>query len=119
MESARAKIEDSEKAAPHRETGLAIGKAIEAFTVELGARLVLPPSPPGSWYAIQTRKLASMGVTVDDCRSIAKQAGSQWKGKIKVESLINQGAVLLDDAKHGEAGPDNNFPMNLGDLDDL
>lgn len=107
-ESVREKLRLMEAPPPLKEAaGLGFAAAEAAFRAELGVRLVVPPNPPGSWYAIQSRAIKMLGVTAEDCATIAATAALKWTGRIKIESLVRQGAVLLSEAKDGPVASAN------------
>lgn len=84
-----------------KSTGLPVRTAIEAFREVLGPRLVLPPNPDATWWAIQSRALTSGGFTREHCLGIARVAGRKWQGLIKIESLLRQATVLLAEEVEG------------------
>lgn len=104
------------------ECSLTLTAAIDAFRIALAKRLVMPPNPPPSWYAIQQKKLNNLGLTRESAFEVAKKASEQWNGPVKVESLINQAAALLADTSDFST-PAQSMAPNLvdgtGDLDEL
>jgi hypothetical protein len=93
------------EAPPPKPSGVSCSTAIDAFRSVLGPRLVVPPNPGAVYWVTMTRKLQALGVTREQCVQIATVAAEEWQGKIKAESLVNQGAVLLatgvDDSDEG------------------
>lgn len=117
------KLEAAE--APKEARGaVTLAEATAAFQAELGSRLTLPPSPDQTWYIVQQKRLKQLGLTNDHCTTIAREAGAQWQGRIKLASLINQAESLLADAaergRQTETAPqaDSLLPNLIGD-DDL
>lgn len=130
LDSAKTKIEASELLSSKREGGapLSVGKAIDAFREVLGDRLVVPPTPGKLFWITMSRGLGVLGADEEQCRRIATVGGDQWQGHIKAESLVRQGAVLLNQwgsfrpaaATARASTPKTTYPNNLGaDLDEL
>lgn len=116
MESAIAKIKSSaEPRLPKPKTSISCEAAIGCFRGVLGARLVVPPTPGSGFWAQLQRGLSLGGFTPEQCERIAAVAAIKWAGKIKVESLVRQGAVLLSeedgltDEQTDKAGEDESW----------
>jgi hypothetical protein len=79
--------------------GIPVRTAIEIFRGALGRRLVEPVGRPSQWWFVRLQnKLNDSGVTDELARRAAEVAGAQWKGSIKVESIINNVDRLLSDS---------------------
>ena len=118
-DSVIAKLDASEEPVAPKEKAFTLREAIEAFQSVLGQRLTTPPNPPVSWYIIQQRRLNMLGIGAPECCVIAAEAGQQWTGRIKAESLVNQGASLLADAEQRAAtqGTPSSLGSDPADLD--
>ena len=95
-ESVLRKLDESE--APQGEkvrNYLSVKEALTAFQSVLDRRLILPPNGAGAVFAMMQAKLKSLGLTTAQCDAIAEEAGMQWKGNIKAQSLLNQAEALL------------------------
>lgn len=87
---------------PKVKTGLSCQAAVACFRGVLGDRLVLPPTPGNGYWAQMSRGLETGGFTSEHCQQIAAVAAVKWTGKIKAESLVRQGAVLLSEYTEAE-----------------
>lgn len=91
-----AKLDESERPRPPASArGTSISEAMAAFREVLGGRLVPPPDGASGMWAQMAKRVGALGITRLDCLSIAKTAGSQWRGQIKALSLVNQAETLL------------------------
>ncbi len=94
-----------------RAPGLGAQEAIRAFREVLGDRLVLPPPGAAGVYGQMANRLRDMGLTFDDCLTIAR-AAICWKARrIEAESLIRQAAKLL--AEGPEGAPKASAPLEM------
>jgi hypothetical protein len=116
-ETLLAKLDAAEAPATKEKPGVTFAQAELAFRSALGARLVTPPNPPHSYYAVNQRKLTLLGITDEQCKQIAAEAGSQWTGRIKMESIINQAASLMADFEaNGKRDPGEPDSWDLEEL---
>lgn len=77
-------------------SGLLVRDAITAFRSVIDRRLIAPPAGANGLFAQMQNRLNALGLTYEQCVTIATQANTEWKsGNIKVESLIRQAEVLL------------------------
>src|SRR5262245_30377449 len=67
------KLDESE-APPEKRNGLSIREAVTAFQEALARRLVLPPDGANGIYAQMQKRLTALGLSRQDCVTIAKQA---------------------------------------------
>lgn len=113
------KLETAEM--PVKSSGLPLAEALAAFREVLGSRLVTPPSGAAGVYAQMTKRLHALGLSRMDCVTIAKAAGVEWQGRIKAESLLRQGDVLLSSSQlglpHVSGTPRTTAPVELSDDD--
>lgn len=76
-----------------------VQEALTAFQSVLGRRLVIPPNGAGPVFAKMQAQIKSLGLTREQCRLAAMEAGKQWsQGSIKAQSIINQAEQLLQSA---------------------
>lgn len=107
------KLEASELLSSKKSSGAAfpVKDAIEAFRSVLGDRLVVPPNPGKLFYILMSKGLGFLGADAETCKEIAQQAAVEWSGRIRAESLVRQGAVLLTSAAEAKAKGTNSTPM--------
>lgn len=79
-----------------RAPGIPYPKVLEAFRCELGDRLV---PPLGGAVGMMLKRIGTLGLTLDDLHTIAREAGRRWKGRIKAESLVRQAETLLHESR--------------------
>lgn len=95
---------------------MGVPSAVAIIKEVLGARAVLPPNYPncgGGWYAQLGKRLSDFQVTASDVHKAAVIASRQWKGDIRVESVIRQMDVLLRPAAEtGMPGVFDSTPSN-------
>jgi hypothetical protein len=76
-------------------TYLSTNDAIAAFKEVLGQRLLAPGFQAVGVLAQMKNRIQALGLTRQDCVTIAKVAGSEWQGVIRAESLVRQADKLL------------------------
>ena len=84
-----------DKAEAPKASGLDVKAAVEAFRGVLGSRLILPM---GAVWGMMQNRIRALGLTEEDCRTIATVAASDWQGKVKAESLVRQAEKLLSES---------------------
>lgn len=115
-ESILTKIQVAELGKPTRGAGLAVPVALDAFKEALGNRLVVPPTPGASWWAMMGAGIKRYGLSRQQCVTIAKTAGAKWRGFIKAESLVRQATVLLAESQL-ELPATQGGPAEMDDVD--
>lgn len=103
---------------PVKKRGISLTDAIAAVRGVLGSRLVLPPTITAGWAAAQTNRLNQLGMTLDLCRLVAEEAGRQWRGPIKMESVVRQADRLLHDIGQTVTPSPSSAPRAVFDLED-
>lgn len=98
------KLQASEHPDTTRLDWLTVRDAIAVFSGVLDRRLIIPPNGASLEFIRMQHRLKSLGLTKDQCRTIAETAGKQWQGNIKVQSLLNQAERLLQEAAEPELG---------------
>lgn len=94
-----AKLAESEAPQDKSRSHLSVQEAISLFQGVLGRRLIIPPNGASLIYIQMSKRLKSLGLDKDQCRIAAEEAGRQWQGNIKAQSIINQAERLLQDAE--------------------
>ena len=99
-------------------SGVSVRRAIEVFRGVLSRRLVMPAGEPSQWWFIKLQnKLNASGITEELAKKAAEVASVEWKGNIKVESLINQVDVLCSESTTSRLG--SQLKEAAEDMDDL
>jgi hypothetical protein len=99
---------------------LSLKIALSAFDEVLGKRLVRPPPGAQAVWAQLTNRLKALGLTRDDCITVAKAAAGEWRGPIKAYSLLNQADTLLAMASGNlDTTVRGTAPLTRADLDEL
>lgn len=80
-------------------TYLTVNDAIAAFKEVLGPRLLAPRFEARGVLGRMKNRIQALGLTRQDCVSIAKVASVQWAGIIRAESLVRQADKLLVEAQ--------------------
>lgn len=91
--------------------------AIAAFREVLGGRLIAPPFGAAGVLGAMKRRMAALGLSLTDCRTIAKIAGAAWRGPIRAESLVRQADKLLAESQ-GELVTDDRQVVSPVELND-
>lgn len=94
-ESIVVKLAQSEAPQEKLRDYLTVKDAIEAFRSVLDRRLIVPPNGAGLLFIQMQHKLKALALTREQCVQAATQAGSEWKGNIKAQSILNQAEALL------------------------
>jgi len=97
-QSVIAKLEEAEHP-KEKSTGLTVNQAVAAFRSVLDRRLVVPPNGAGLVYIQMQAKLKALALTYEQCVTAASQAGREWQGSIKAQSILNQAEKLLHNAE--------------------
>src|SRR5690606_29631606 len=97
LESALKKLELAEM--PVKQRGLTVPDAIKAFREVLGPRLLAPRYEARGVLGQMKNRIQALGLTRDDCITIAKAAAVEWQGVIRAESLVRQADKLLASAQ--------------------
>lgn len=92
---------------------LTVNQAIGAFRSVLDRRLLVPPNGAGLVYIRMQAKLKDLALTHEQCITAATQAGRQWQGNIKAQSILNQAEMLLANAE-SEPLPFSSSPTGYG-----
>lgn len=98
--------------------GIGWQAAADAMREVLGNRLALPPSPDTVWMIRMSTRIRSLGLSVQDCKSIAKvQAAKGWK-TYSFESCIKFADTLLAEAQLdipavGKSGQPSRAPLDM------
>lgn len=113
-ESIGAKLDTAEAPQVPKAKGLPVRDAIDGFRDGLGNRLLALDSYSTGWYAKVSNRLSLLGLTKEDCTTIARNAGQEWKGRIKVDSLVNNAErflVVHETAFNGDCAPADEWLM--------
>lgn len=87
--------------------GVSVRRAIDIFRGVLGRRLVEPAGNPAPFWFIQLQnKLNASGITEELAKKAAEVASVEWKGSVKVQSIINQADLLLSAHTTSRLGAD-------------
>ena len=82
-----------------RPTGIGWAVAAQAMRDILGARLAVPPNPDIGWIVKMNNRIRDLGLSVMDCKSIAKvQLAKGWK-VYSFEKTIWAADTLLQEAQ--------------------
>jgi nucleoid-associated protein YgaU len=89
-------------------TGYPVRDAIKAISGVLRGRAITPAGSPGQVFFIPLQnRINASGLTEDLIVKAAKQAAKEWRGRIRVESVIRQADDLLSkgngDGEHPSA----------------
>ncbi len=69
--------------------GIGWRAAVGAMTTVLGPNLAVPQHPAVSWMAWMSNRIRALGLTEEDCRTLAKVALAKgWRPPISFETLI-------------------------------
>lgn len=101
---------------------LTVPDAISAFREVLGQRLLAPRFEARGVLGQMKNRIQALGLTRQDCITIAKVAGEQWQGVIRAESLVRQADKLLADGQcelpiKRTPQADSRAPVELSDDD--
>lgn len=82
--------------APKKETpGIGVAKAIEAMKEVLGSKLAVPKNPSTQWTIYLAKRIRDLGLTVEDCKSIARAISNKWDPPYGFEYCIKAADRLL------------------------
>lgn len=98
--------------------GIGVDRAIAAMRSVLGDKLAVPRNPSDVWVICRARRIRDLGLTEDDCKTIARAIASKWDAPYSFEYCINAADRLLAEAetgvKRGKAARET-VPVEMGD----
>ncbi len=100
------KLALSELPVKSRNPTLSVNDAIDAFRSVLGKRLLAPRHEAIGVLSQMKNRMAALGLTADDCRTIAQRAAVEWPdGLIRAESLVRKADVFLSSERETDRTP--------------
>lgn len=100
-----------EKKREKKETGYPVRDAIKAISGVLRGRAITPAGNPGQDFFVPLqRRINASGLTEDLIVKAAKQAMKEWRGRIRVESVIRQADDLLSKGSGDQEHPSAEVP---------
>lgn len=75
--------------------GIGIERAVAAMREILGDNLAVPKNPADQWCFWQAKRIRDLGLTEDDCRSIARCISTKWNPPYSFEYCIRAADRLL------------------------
>jgi hypothetical protein len=88
-------------------SGIGVDRAITAMREVLGDKLAVPKHPSEFWLMMQSKRIRDLGLSEDDCRTIARNIAAKWNSPYSFEYCIRAADRLLVE-KHSrpkEAAP--------------
>jgi len=99
-------------------SGVSVRRCIEIFRGVLSRRLIMPAGEPSQWWFIRLQnKLNASGITEELAKKAAEVASVEWRGNIKVESIINQVDSLCSESTTSRLG--SQLKEAAEDMDEL
>lgn len=100
-----------EKKRDAKVTGYPVRDAIKAISGVLRGRAITPAGNPGQdFYVPLQRRINASGLTEDLIVKASKQAMKEWRGRIRVESVIRQADDLLSKGSGDQEHPSATAP---------
>jgi hypothetical protein len=81
--------------APKPKSGIGVDRAIVAMQEVLGKLLAVPKNPSAEWKMYLARRIRDLGLTEDDCRTIARTMMVKWNPPFGFEYGIKAADRLL------------------------
>lgn len=75
--------------------GIGVDRAISAMKEVLGDKLAVPRNPSSNWKIYLSTRIRDLGLTEDDCRSIARAIAVKWDPPYGFEYCIKAADRLL------------------------
>jgi len=75
--------------------GIGVERAVTAMREILGDKLAVPKKPGDQWIFWQAKRIRDLGLTEDDCKSIAKNILAKWNPPYSFEYCIKAADRLL------------------------
>lgn len=88
-----------------RPTGIGWAKAADAMREVLGTSLALPPRPDVGWIARMSGRIRDLGLTEEDCTTIAREAAKKGRRTESFEWLIKKAPEYLAEAQLAPTSP--------------
>lgn len=80
---------------PKPKPGIGVERAISAMREVLGDKLAVPKKPGDQWIFWQAKRIRDLGLTEDDCRTIARNILAKWQPPYSFEYCIRAADRLL------------------------
>lgn len=75
--------------------GIGVDKAIAAMREVLGDKLGVPRKPGEQWIIRHSQRIRDLGLSEDDCKTIAKNIAAKWNPPYSFEYCIKAADRLL------------------------
>lgn len=80
---------------PKPKPGIGVERAIDAMREVLGDKLAVPRNPSKEWLMWKSKRIRELGLTEEDCRTIAKNILAKWQPPYSFEYCIKAADRLL------------------------
>lgn len=75
--------------------GIGVDRAIIAMREVLGDKLAVPKKPSDFWVIMQAKRIRDLGLSEEDCRTIARNISAKWNAPYSFEYCIRAADRLL------------------------
>lgn len=92
---------------PKPKPGIGMERAIAAMRSVLGNNLAVPKNPSDQWRMWQAKRIRDLGLTEEDCKTIARNIMAKWQPPYGFEYCIKAADRLLAETgkKSKESAP--------------